>query len=92
MDKDLQAIKNTIKTWYETYRDLQPYDESNVYMFIDLVSRLVDTHLGELYRTGSISPEDYSEIMAYCGELTDKLKKELGFEDTVLVWDYIRGC
>ncbi|MEM2924199.1 MAG: hypothetical protein QXJ68_00730 [Methanocellales archaeon] len=67
-------------------------DESVIVMFIDVINRLAETYLAELYRTNSISPEDYSEMMAYFEELVKKLIKEFGYENTVFLWDHIRGC
>jgi hypothetical protein len=91
MDEHLLQIKNMITAWYEIYRKFEPR-ESSIYMFMDLISKLVDTYLAELYRTNSIAPEDYLEVMAYCEELINKLKKEFGLEDSALVWNYIKGC
>ncbi len=88
MDEELLKIKNMVTTWYETYRRMEPH-ESNVKIFIDLICRLVDTYLAALYRTNSIKPEDYSELMLYCEELVDKLKKELGLELMDVEWDYV---
>lgn len=91
MDEQLLVIKNMVATWYESYRNMER-DESVIVMFIDVINRLAETYLAELYRTKSISPEDYSEMMAYFEELVEKLKKEFGYENTVFLWDHIRGC
>ncbi len=91
MDEQLQAIKNMVTTWYERYRNMER-DESTIVMFIDVVNRLAETYLAQLYRTKSISPDDYSEMMAYLEELVAKLKKEFGYENTMFLWDHIRGC
>jgi hypothetical protein len=88
MDEELLKLKNMVTNWYETYRKMEPH-ESNVKIFADLICRLVDTHLATLYRTNSIAPEDYSELMLYCEELLNKLKKELGLELMESTWDYI---
>lgn len=91
MDEHLLTIKNMVTNWYEMYKGMER-DESVIVMFIDVINRLAETYLAELYRTNSISPEDYSEMMAYFEELVKKLIKEFGYENTVFLWDHIRGC
>lgn len=91
MDEHLLTIKNMVTNWYEVYKRMER-DESVIVMFIDVINRLAETYLAELYRTNSISPEDYSEMMAYFEELVKKLIKEFGYENTVFLWDHIRGC
>lgn len=91
MDEQLLTIKNMVTSWYETYRN-QDKNHYTMYMFADSIMRLVEPYLAELYQTNSITPEEYSEMMAYCQELMQKLRKELGLEDAELVMDYIRGC
>ncbi|MEM2925421.1 MAG: hypothetical protein QXJ68_07000 [Methanocellales archaeon] len=88
MDEELLKIKNMVTTWYETYRKMEPH-ESNVKMFIFMLIGVLDPYLAALYRTNSIAPEDYSELMSYCEELVEKLKKELGLELMETVWDHI---
>uniref|UniRef100_A0A7C3YDA2 Uncharacterized protein n=1 Tax=Geoglobus ahangari TaxID=113653 RepID=A0A7C3YDA2_9EURY len=91
MDEQLLKIKTMITRWYETYKNLERC-ESTIYMFVDLINRLVEPYLTELYRTKSISSEDYLEMMAYCEELIQKLKKEFGLQDIELIREHIIGC
>ncbi|MFQ6051060.1 MAG: hypothetical protein ACE5K4_05150 [Candidatus Hydrothermarchaeota archaeon] len=86
MDEELLKIKAMITRWYETYRKMEP-SETTIYMFIDAIQRVVEIYLPDLYRTKSISPEDYSELMSYCEDLLERLKKEFGLQDTTLIWD-----
>ncbi|MEM2925760.1 MAG: hypothetical protein QXQ02_02890 [Halobacteria archaeon] len=88
MDEELLKIKNMVTTWYETYRKMEPH-ESNIKMFIFMLTGILDPYFAALHRTNSIEPEDYSELMLYCEELVEKLKKELGLELMETSWDYI---
>ncbi len=86
MDEELLKIKTMVTKWYETYRNMERH-ESTIRMFVDQIDSLVEMYLTDLYQSESISPKDYSEIIAYCEELIERLKKEFGLEDIVLVWD-----
>ena len=86
MDEELQKLRAMVTRWYERYRNMEPC-ESTVYMFADLIHTIVEPHLAELYRTKAITPEDYSEMMAFCEELLQSLKKELGVEGLKLVME-----
>lgn len=91
MDEELLKLKVMVARWFEQYRNMEPC-ESTVYMFVDLINRLVEPYLTELYRTKSITPEDYSEMMAFCEGLVQSLKREFGLEDLELIREHIIGC